>query len=341
MKSFLKFLFLGASFVFLLLNQSTLKAIETFSVELFEEPEIITYFGIRPDKPRSFHYGVDISAKAGTPFLSPVEGTVFFKGFTPESSETLTIKCSNGYKVTILNLVNVRPQKGDSVKKGDLLGYVSSEPKGSTVAPHVHLSLRDETGKYLDPLQFITFVKNLEKHAPEEDKTGFYALLATELLTLSSIETPLTVEEKLSSSSEKIVPDHIADKSLNEAKPTRIKTESLSTARKTGFEQHKKLNSVKTKKLSMVERNLKILDSRNFVPSTKNTETSEETKKHGFAGSGVGFIILSALLILSFAGIISAQSLLLATAGGRLSPEGGEMRARIRNYVHCKAPSFS
>lgn len=130
MKSFLKFLFLGASFVFLLLNQSTLKAIETFSIELFEEPEIITYFGIRPDKPRSFHYGVDISAKAGTPFLSPVEGTVFFKGFTPESSETLTIKCSNGYKVTILNLVNVRPQKGDSVKKGDLLGYVSSEPKG-------------------------------------------------------------------------------------------------------------------------------------------------------------------------------------------------------------------
>lgn len=331
----------AALLITLFLNCGILLASDEFSIVLFDKYEIITFFGVRPDRPRSFHYGLDIKAEPGSPFLSPVDGTVYFKGFTPESSETLTIRCSNGYRVTILNLVNVLHEKGDGVKKGDLLGFVSSEPKGSTETPHLHLSLRDENGKYLDPLQFIAFSESFERFETEESEAFTVEVLPEEELSACSIVEAFPVFTQ--------------ETGLNSGRAEKDLSQVLN--KEDSVHENVRMTKNPVKEKSRLSNRIEpempgnrpapagkpgcCLDQGACSARPETAAISPEKNNRNFLISRASIIILCALLILSVAGIISAQSLLPAYAGGRLSPEGGETSARIRNNVHCEAPSYS
>lgn len=166
--------FLGL-LLFSLLRPDTTYCLETLnssSLTIFlpSESKIILPFGPRIDGERKFHYGIDIKLDVDEKFYSPVAGLVVFSGFTPAGSGTVSIKTDNGYIVTILQLKNIRVKSGDAVLPGFLLGEVDLNGDSSTDAPHIHLSVRDKTGHYLNPYTFIVFL-NMEtndNHRREE-----------------------------------------------------------------------------------------------------------------------------------------------------------------------------
>jgi murein DD-endopeptidase MepM/ murein hydrolase activator NlpD len=121
---------------------------------------IIVPFGKSNLSSRKFHYGVDLKAYEGEIFHSPVQGLVIFKGFTPASSETITVRTKDNFCVSFLNLTNITFDIGDWVDYGDPLGIVTLNTNASTQTPHVHLSVRDTEGNYLDPALFINFLNN-------------------------------------------------------------------------------------------------------------------------------------------------------------------------------------
>ncbi len=88
---------------------------------------INSYFGKRVSPTAgasSFHKGVDIAAPEGTKLLAIANGKITFTGFLGGGGYTITLSFEN-YKISYchvspLILVNV----GDSVSKGQVLGYV-------------------------------------------------------------------------------------------------------------------------------------------------------------------------------------------------------------------------
>jgi hypothetical protein len=152
------------------------------------DAEIILPFGPRTDGERKFHYGVDIRFELSEKVLSPVSGQVVFSGFTPAGSGTVTIRTYAGYMITILQLKNIRVRKGDEVNAGFLLGEVDATGDASTRVPHIHLSVRDDAGRYLDPYPFIDFLKKESNDGMSNEKLSDQEL--------GSIEINLPVQMK-------------------------------------------------------------------------------------------------------------------------------------------------
>jgi murein DD-endopeptidase MepM/ murein hydrolase activator NlpD len=79
------------------------------------------------DKPRSPHYGVDISAPIGTPVKAPADGVVsllhpdmFFSG------NTLIIDHGHGLSSSFLHLNKILVREGQGVKQGEVIAQVGA-----------------------------------------------------------------------------------------------------------------------------------------------------------------------------------------------------------------------
>lgn len=91
---------------------------------------------------RSFdgwHYGVDFSGGSinGAPLYSNVTGTVVDVGQDPDGANFVGVKGSDGYIHYYWHMIAPSTRKvGESVKQGDLVGYVGST--GNSTGPHLH-----------------------------------------------------------------------------------------------------------------------------------------------------------------------------------------------------------
>ncbi len=88
-------------------------------------------------QPRRPHYGVDIAAPAGTPVRAPAGGLVqlahpdmFFSG------GTLLLDHGHGLNSSFLHLSKIHVQKGQEVRKGQLIAEVGAT--GRVTGPHLH-----------------------------------------------------------------------------------------------------------------------------------------------------------------------------------------------------------
>lgn len=340
-------IFLFAVLVGLLCFSSLKPALseEQFFIEIYGKAEIIKSFGPVTGSDKSFHYGIDIAKEPLSEFLSPVSGQVSFCGFTPVSSETLTIRCENGYLVTILNLSKVSVRKGDIIARGDLIGFVSPFLPGSTETPHVHISIRDSWGNYLDPLPFLRFnTIPLEKDQVLEERPGvkdmierlpIEVLFEEQSLTNSSLLSHLEeCPENESVISEELIAREAEESPTIKAKPCAIKNGLDHLIEKpfanTSYKSYltRKLHLEKGKaEIGMYKKNKRKFES------VKITSTRRKAEKIKFE-----YVLL--LFNLS-ADIILRLSLLPALAGGRLSPKGGESFERVRNNVYREASAYT
>jgi len=89
---------------------------------------------------RQFHEGLDIANKVGSPVSAPADGTVIYVGY--QSGYGRTIKVQHGYGVVTLygHLSKTAVEKGQRVKKGDVIGYVGNT--GRSTGPHLHYEVR-------------------------------------------------------------------------------------------------------------------------------------------------------------------------------------------------------
>lgn len=87
-----------------------------------------------------FHYGVDFVAEKGIAIIATASGVVEKTEKHPVWGIRLVINHGNDYKTVFAHVGELKVRSGQSVKKGELLGFVGIS--GLTSGPHVHYEMR-------------------------------------------------------------------------------------------------------------------------------------------------------------------------------------------------------
>lgn len=88
----------------------------------------------------AFHAGVDISCRYGQPILAPADGTVIYAGFYNGYGRLLEIDHGNGIQTRFGHLSGFAVTDGQSVRKGQVIGYVGMS--GRSTGAHLHYEVR-------------------------------------------------------------------------------------------------------------------------------------------------------------------------------------------------------
>ena len=112
-------------------------------------------YGYRNDpftKKRRFHYGMDFSARKGTPIYATGNGVI--KRADNRSSgfgKHIRIDHGFGYISLYAHLSKYNVRRGQKVKRGDIIGFVGNT--GRSVGPHLHYEILKDNKK-INPLNF-------------------------------------------------------------------------------------------------------------------------------------------------------------------------------------------
>ena len=100
-------------------------------------------FGSRQDPfngEGAFHAGIDISSHYGSPILAPADGTVTYADFYNGYGRLLEIDHGNGVQTRYGHLSGFAVTDGQSVRKGQVIGYVGMS--GRSTGAHLHYEVR-------------------------------------------------------------------------------------------------------------------------------------------------------------------------------------------------------
>lgn len=113
-------------------------------------------FGYRIDpvyKTIKFHPGLDFAAPQGTPIYATADGTVTTAGNTGNGyGNHVVINNGYGYETLFGHMVRVKVRVGQSVKRGEVIGWVGST--GKSTGPHCHYEVH-KNGQKIDPVYFF------------------------------------------------------------------------------------------------------------------------------------------------------------------------------------------
>jgi hypothetical protein len=130
----------------------------------------------KPPKPgaSSFHKGVDIGAKNGSPIVAAAEGKISFAGVSGAHGNHVKIKHSNGYVSTYSHLSRISVKVGDRVLAGNEVGKCGST--GVSTAPHLHFEIL-KSGANIDPATVVPGLggggtATVTNTLPSSDKKG-------------------------------------------------------------------------------------------------------------------------------------------------------------------------
>lgn len=113
-------------------------------------------FGHRIDpiyKTVKMHAGLDFAAPQGTPIYATADGTVSTAGNTNNGyGNHVVINHSYGYETLYGHMVRVKARAGQSVKRGEVIGWVGST--GKSTGPHCHYEVH-KNGQKINPIYFF------------------------------------------------------------------------------------------------------------------------------------------------------------------------------------------
>ncbi|MDL2266540.1 M23 family metallopeptidase [Desulfovibrio sp. OttesenSCG-928-G15] len=98
-------------------------------------------FGVRRvfnGVPKSAHRGVDFRGAAGTPIQTVESGVVALVSNHYYGGNTVIVDHGLGVFSVYLHMSSFNTQKGQRVKRGDIIGYIGST--GRSTGPHLHYS---------------------------------------------------------------------------------------------------------------------------------------------------------------------------------------------------------
>ncbi len=117
--------------------------------------QLASGFGYRTDpftKVRKFHEGMDFSARTGTPIFATGDGVVQRADNSASGyGNHIVIRHGFGYETLYGHLSKYNCRPGQSVKRGDIIGYVGST--GRSEAPHLHYEVH-KGGEAVNPINF-------------------------------------------------------------------------------------------------------------------------------------------------------------------------------------------
>lgn len=98
------------------------------------------------------HYGIDISARRGSPIVATADGVVTKAGWENGHGNMVELDHDNGLRTTYSHAARLTVRVGERVSRGQTIALVGST--GFSVAPHVHYEVH-ENGRPIDPLRYI------------------------------------------------------------------------------------------------------------------------------------------------------------------------------------------
>ncbi|QEH40351.1 M23 family metallopeptidase [Chitinophaga sp. XS-30] len=117
---------------------------------------IASGFGYRIDpiyKTMKFHSGLDFTAPSGTPIYATGDGRVEEASLSDVGyGNHVVINHGYGYKSLYGHMVRIKAKRGQTVKRGDVIGWVGST--GKSTGPHCHYEV-SKGGIKLDPVYFF------------------------------------------------------------------------------------------------------------------------------------------------------------------------------------------
>ena len=135
---------------------------------------------------KSFHAGLDLPAKHGTPIYAPASGVVEYAAKKGAYGNFLLIAHSYGFKTAYGHLSRFAVKSGEYVSKGQKIAYVGST--GRSTGPHLHYEVRYLT-KWLDPKKFMfANLDNINELSAKISKVNWNSILkqTEKLISLST-----------------------------------------------------------------------------------------------------------------------------------------------------------
>jgi len=123
--------------------------------EAFDKPvrgRLTSRFGYRRDPftgLRSYHTGIDIACRYGTPVYAAKEGKVLYTGIRFGLGKTVILEHEFGYRTVYGHFSSIKVEKGDWVRKGEIIGF--SGTSGRSTGPHLHFEVWHKN-RLIDPL---------------------------------------------------------------------------------------------------------------------------------------------------------------------------------------------
>jgi murein DD-endopeptidase MepM/ murein hydrolase activator NlpD len=103
-------------------------------------------------KIRKFHYGMDFTAPTGTEVYATGDGTIDIVESSKRGyGNKIVINHGFGYKTLYAHLSGFNVKVGQSVKRGDVIGYVGNT--GLSTAPHLHYEVHLNNNK-VNPINY-------------------------------------------------------------------------------------------------------------------------------------------------------------------------------------------
>lgn len=103
---------------------------------------------------RRMHSGLDFRARHGTPVYAATHGTVNYSGRNGGYGNFVRIRHAGGLATGYAHLSRIAVRNGQSVERGQVIGYVGST--GLSTGPHLHYEMY-RNGQKIDPSS-VTFV---------------------------------------------------------------------------------------------------------------------------------------------------------------------------------------
>src|SRR5581483_11603979 len=100
-----------------------------------------------------YHQGLDISTEKGSPVYATADGTVESAAYTGDYGNLIVLRHGFGLATRYGHLSAFGVKPGQSVKRGDVIGYVGAT--GRATGAHLHYEIL-ANGKLLNPLQLLT-----------------------------------------------------------------------------------------------------------------------------------------------------------------------------------------
>jgi murein DD-endopeptidase MepM/ murein hydrolase activator NlpD len=116
---------------------------------------ITSTFGIRLDPftgKVSMHTGLDLDGELRDPILAAAEGTVVAAGWHPDFGYHIQIDHGGGLRTEYMHLSKIIAEKGNVVKKGQIIGLMGST--GRSTGTHLHYEVQ-VNGVKVNPMPYL------------------------------------------------------------------------------------------------------------------------------------------------------------------------------------------
>jgi murein DD-endopeptidase MepM/ murein hydrolase activator NlpD len=99
------------------------------------------------------HTGLDFAAPEGARLVAVSGGTITSTSYAGAYGNRTVLKLDNGTRVWYCHQASFAAHEGQTVRPGDLIGYVGST--GNSTGAHLHLEVRPRPGHAVDPYQAL------------------------------------------------------------------------------------------------------------------------------------------------------------------------------------------